>query len=226
MRQLKMGFYAKAAVASMTMVAILILTMAPARARGDTEMTTVTDEAFLAVAPLKQALALKEEGYLPTWSSSGRMDNDPVQIYRYQPDPAQIRLEGAHFSAVVSDSGRLKGFSRINPDLIAAVTLTKAETETIAQRFLAEYAPDLLPNMDVQWVDLHDELVLNTAGVTQTLTGMKVKARDRQTGLYFWVIAAADGSVMIFERDINWNFTVGGRQTEKWLHDSWLVAQL
>ncbi|MBP6861213.1 MAG: hypothetical protein KBC57_02500 [Neisseriaceae bacterium] len=186
---------------------------------------TVTDAAFAAAEPFKQALALGELDYLPSDTRAGAMDGEAVQVYRYQPDPSEVRLEGAHFSLVLNESGRLKGFTRINPNLIAPVALDKADAQAIAEGFLAEYAPDLLPNMNVQWVDLHDEPVRTVAGTTATLTGMKMKARDRQTGLYFWVIVAADRSVMIFERDINWNFTVGGRQTEKWLHDSWLVAQ-
>lgn len=55
---------------------------------------------------------------------------------------------------------------------------------------------------------------------------MKVKRRNLTTGLYFWVIVAPDKSVMIFERDIIWDFLRAGRQTEKWLHDSWLKNRI
>ncbi len=41
-----------------------------------------------------------------------------------------------------------------------------------------------------------------------------------------WVIVGKDNEVITFERDIVWDFVRSGRQTEQWLHDSWLVSQL
>lgn len=220
-------------IVSSSMLLVLASIMAPSRAVGNTHMSTtvqsnstITESQFFLASPFMLALAVGETNYKPVWFGDGRMDKDPVQIYRYQPSPDKVRLDGAHFSVVLNEMGRLKGFARLNPDLVAPVTFTKDEAEVIARGFLTEHAPDLLPNMVIQWVDLHDEPVTSATGNQLTLTGMKVKARDRQSGLYFWVIVAADRSVMIFERDINWNFIVGGRQTEKWLHDSWLASKL
>ena len=51
---------------------------------------------------------------------------------------------------------------------------------------------------------------------------MKVKCRNSADGTYFWVIVGSDNSVIVFERDIEWDFIRAGRQTEKWLHDDWL----
>ena len=51
---------------------------------------------------------------------------------------------------------------------------------------------------------------------------MKVKMRNSADGRWMWVIVGADRKVMVFERDIVWVTFPGHRQTEKWLHDSWL----
>jgi hypothetical protein len=42
---------------------------------------------------------------------------------------------------------------------------------------------------------------------------------------WFWLIVGADREVMVFERDIVWANLEGRRQSEKWLHDSWLAEQ-
>ncbi len=60
---------------------------------------------------------------------------------------------------------------------------------------------------------------------THTVTGMKVKAKNTKDGRWFWVIVGANSQPMIFERDIVWISFPGHRQTEKWLHDSWLKKQ-
>lgn len=39
------------------------------------------------------------------------------------------------------------------------------------------------------------------------------------------MIVGADREVMVFERDIVWANLEGRRQSEKWLHDSWLAEQ-
>jgi len=50
-----------------------------------------------------------------------------------------------------------------------------------------------------------------------------VKMRNKQDGLWFWVIVGGDGQVIVFERDIYWISFSGRRRTEKWLHDSYLA---
>lgn len=83
-----------------------------------------------------------------------------------------------------------------------------------------DYAPDLIGKYKVQWIDRHEE-VINIDGIKTKVAGMKVKCRNLEDGLYFWIVIAPDKSVMIFERDIQWDFIKAGRQTEKWLHDNW-----
>ena len=92
--------------------------------------------------------------------------------------------------------------------------------------FLRLAAPELLPVLEVSWIEPHDEpLRVSRGGKTEnlTLTGMKVKMRNRVDGRWMWVIVGADRKVMVFERDIVWVTFPGHRKTEKWLHDAWLA---
>lgn len=82
--------------------------------------------------------------------------------------------------------------------------------------------------MEISWIDVHDEPIRIVQGghaTTVTLSGMKVKARNLADGRWFWVIVGSDGRPMIFERDIVWISFPGHRQTEKRLHDTWLLEQ-
>jgi len=49
---------------------------------------------------------------------------------------------------------------------------------------------------------------------------MKYKCYVPENDSWTWVIVGPDGNIMAFEQDIKWK---GGRITEKWLHDSWLL---
>ncbi len=153
-------------------------------------------------------------------------DGEAVVLTRYErKDGRSAGLEGEHFSSVISESGRIKGFANISLDLVDRPLPDSQRSEEIARTFLQQYAPDLLPRMEIHWIDKHDEPIRverNGRMETVTLTGMKVKARNLEDRLWFWVIVGPDEQPMVFERDITWITFPGHRQTEKWLHDSWL----
>lgn len=160
-------------------------------------------------------------------SRSEMADNEPVVLTRYErKDGRNKGLEGEHFSTIYAANGLLKGLAHISLDLVNQSLPTCEESEKIARDFLQEYAPDLLPTMEISWIDPHDESIINLnekgEKETHTVTGMKVKAQNTKDGRWFWVIVGADFQPMIFERDIVWISFPGHRKTEKWLHDSWL----
>ncbi len=125
-------------------------------------------------------------------------------------------------------NGKLKGFVNISLDLVGKPLPSRERSEQIARDFLQETAPDLLARMKISWIDPHDEPIrVQRDGRIEsvTLTGMKVKARNLDDGRWFWIIVGGDDKPMVFERDIVWITFPGHRQTEKWLHDSWLKAR-
>ncbi len=168
------------------------------------------------------------DGYDFFGETSVEVDGKTAELLRFtRADKTNTHLGGEHVSYVLAPKGNLLGFTWMDDRFDGRQKqISQAETETIARDFLKCYAPDLLKNMRLLWVHAHDETIRTKAGKQRTLTGMKFKARDRSTGLYFWVIVGADRNVMIFERDIHWITFPGHRGTEKWLHDSWLSQRL
>ncbi|EMV8752353.1 hypothetical protein AADS67_004985 [Escherichia coli] len=157
------------------------------------------------------------------------VDGEAATLTRYErQDGRNAGLEGEHFSAIVAENDRLKGFANISLDLVGRALPSRERSEEVARTFLQQHAPDLLPRMEIHWIDAHDEPIrIERDGRTETvtLTGMKVKARNLADKRWFWVIVGADEQPMVFERDITWVTFPGHRKTEKWLHDSWLKQQ-
>lgn len=166
-------------------------------------------------------------GYQQVGQRSVTVDGEAARLVRYErADSRNTGFGGEHFSTVIAENGRLKGFARIDLDLVGRDLPSREEAQAIAMDFLQKQAPDLLLGMKLNWVDPHDEpLRITRDGKTEnlTLTGMKVKMRNTADGRWFWVIVGADRKVMVFERDIHWITFPGHRGTEKWLHDSWLI---
>ncbi|MDR2129388.1 MAG: hypothetical protein LBP52_10040 [Burkholderiaceae bacterium] len=157
------------------------------------------------------------------------VDGESAELTRYERrDGRNAALEGEHFSTVMAADGTLKGFANIALDLVGKPLPSRERTEQIARAFLQENAPDLLPKMEIHWIEPHDEPIKLSSGSdskTVTLTGMKLKARNLADGRWFWVIVGSDEKPMVFERDIVWISFPGHRKTEKWLHDGWLKKQ-
>lgn len=187
-------------------------------------MTVTTTAAQLAATVINTFMPT---GYREVARRAVSVDGEGAELVRYErTDGRNAALGGEHFSTVIADNGRLKGFARIDLDLVGGELPSREETQAIAMDFLRDAAPDLLPGMKISWIEPHDEpLRVTRNGRTEdlTLTGMKVKMRNSADGLWMWVIVGADRKVMVFERDINWITFPGHRGTEKWLHDSWLV---
>ena len=168
-------------------------------------------------------------GYREVARRAVTVDGEGAELVRYErTDARNAALGGEHFSTVIADNGRLKGFARMDLDLVGGQLPSREETQAIAMDFLRTAAPDLLPGMQISWIEPHDEplrVTRNGRMVNLTLTGMKVKMRNGADGRWMWVIVGADRKVMVFERDIHWITFPGHRGTEKWLHDSWLAEK-
>lgn len=189
--------------------------------------SAVTSQAIINPTVATFITAQIPTGYRDIMRRSVVVDGERVELARYERgDGRNAGIGGEHFSTVIDVNGRLKGFARMDLDLVNGVLPSKDEAREIAMDFLRSAAPDLLSTHKISWIDRHDEpLRLTRAGGVKdlTLTGMKVKMRNTADGRWFWVIVGVDRKVMVFERDIVWVTFPGHRKTEKWLHDSWLV---
>lgn len=213
--------------------AIALLAGHPAAASGGIAVTPPVKGNVMATTTLAtQPAAMTASAFMPAgYSEIARrrvaVDGERAELVRYQRDDGRnAALGGEHFSTVIASDGRLKGFARMDLDLVGGRLPSREDTQAIAMDFLRATAPELLPVLEVSWVEPHDEpLRVTRAGKSEnlTLTGMKVKMRNRADGRWMWVIVGADRKVMVFERDIVWVTFPGHRKTEKWLHDAWLA---
>lgn len=166
------------------------------------------------------------DNYNEVLHSSVKHNGIDVQLVRYEKNSKSVHYGQANISFLISKSGRLEGMSWLLPEYRDTDKhLEKNKAESIAINFLQNYAPDLIGKYKVLWIDKHEEII-NVDGTKMKIAGMKVKCRNLEDGLYFWIVIAPDESPIIFERDIEWDFIKAGRQTEKWLHDRWLQKVL
>lgn len=192
--------------------------------------TEDTMQTQLTARPAEEIIAtVLPAGYRKSATRAVTVDGAAATLTRYSREDARnAALGGEHFSTVIAADGRLKGFARIDMDLVGGTLPSRDEARAIALDFLEEAAPDLLAGLKISWIEPHDETIaVPHDGKTQpvTLTGMKVKMRNTADGRWMWVIVGADRRVMVFERDIVWITFPGHRGTEKWLHDSWLETR-
>lgn len=187
----------------------------------------MTAETLAAEPAARTAGAFMPAGYTEIARRSVAVDGERAELVRHtRTDGRNAALGGEHFSTVITEDGRLKGFARMDLDLVGGQLPSRQETQAIAMDFLRAAAPDLLPVREISWIEPHDEpLQVTRSGKTErlTLTGMKVKMRNKADGRWMWVIVGADRKIMVFERDIVWVTFPGHRKTEKWLHDAWLA---
>lgn len=205
------------------LAATAVLANSPAPAPEDIEMLPHTNQ--------KQAVeALIPATHIESTRRTVQVDGSSAELIRHERlDGRNAKLGGEHFSLVVASDGLLKGFANIDLDLAGRPLPSRERTEDIARAFLQAHAPDLLPRMQISWIEPHDEPIrVDQASGADTvrLTGMKMKARNLADGRWFWVIVGADEKPMIFERDIVWIDFPGHRKTEKWLHDTWLQERI
>jgi hypothetical protein len=174
-----------------------------------------------------QKLLKVNDRFYPVLNVTGTHNGRTIELIRYERKGSdKVNYHDSNVSLLINEDGGLQGLSRLLPDIVSGENqVTKKQAEEVAVKFLSEYAPDLLNNYKVQWVDKHIETISGQNGDI-TLEGMKVKCRNLNDGLYFWVVIAPDNTVMIFERDIEWDFIKSGRQTERWLHDDWLKVRM
>lgn len=213
-------------MAASALLQITLLHAPPASAETMAETSTAQLSSAATASPQGVLAALPvPEGYANVEQGPVEVDGESALLIRMERiDKRNGGLGGEHFSAVIAPSGKLKGFVRMDLALRGGALPSQDEAHDIAMHFLSVHAADLLLRHAVSFIAPHDETI-RANGESTALTGMKVKMRHLADGRWFWVIVGADREVMVFERDIVWANLKGRRQTEKWLHDSWLAEQ-
>lgn len=169
----------------------------------------------------------KNKGYSLSIEQKVKYNDGYAKIFRFQQSDNKINYHGERISFILSDK-KLLGFAKFSVEDVVSSKKelpTADESKKIALKFIEEFAPDLTQHMKVLWIKPHDEYIrlIGKENDNIRITGMKVKCRDLDSGLYFWVIIGADKQIMTFERNIKWITFPGKRGTEKWLDDAWVL---
>lgn len=125
----------------------------------DTKKGNAMPVAAIATRPVNTTIdAAMPSGYREAARRSITVDGERAELVRYErTDGRNAVLGGEHFSTVIDADGRLKGFARMDLDLVGGALPSREETQSIAMDFLRVAAPDLLPVLKISWIEPHDE---------------------------------------------------------------------
>lgn len=162
------------------------------------------------------------DGYILASVKDVKVDKKEAYCFRYIKDVNNV-LGGEHFSFIVTKDSPyvILGFTTMDSKYIDKEQLNKEEVQKISTEFLSKIDDSLLNDLELQWIDSHDEEIV-IDGVKKIVRGLKCKYYRPSQEDYAWVIVGYDGTIITFERDILWSEGMQKRITEKWLHDSWL----
>lgn len=118
------------------------------------------------------------------------------------------------------------------PDLISEETISPKlnfQISNLKSDSKLEFNTGLpIGKTELHWIGQHTEEIISHQETSQKekiqIHGMKVKMYIPETKLWAWVIIDNTGDILTFERDIFWNFDQFKRETQMWLHDSWIEA--
>lgn len=154
-------------------------------------------------------------------------DSIPMILTRFERiDKRNSGLRGEHISTLVTNKGKFMGFVEISLDLTNKTLPSKENTEKITRDYLAKVAPDLLANMQITSINAYSKTLITSKGTVVKLTGMRVKARNKSDGSWFWVVVAGNNKPIAFERDVGWSYLQFKRSSEYWLDDTWLTKNI
>ena len=181
---------------------------------------------YIEAERFKKELARDEADYKLIFYHKGKINEDDVHIFRFEPQSSkELTLKGPHVTVILDNNNKLKGFARLNEEMAGKAKTDEKEGIRQSLLFLNKYAPDLKDSR-YQWTKSHQERVKDSTGKLISINGSWVKYQDKDSGEYLWVILAPDNSIMEFDRDIVWSFFKGGRVNELWLRDDWFEKWL
>ncbi|MFP7737485.1 YcdB/YcdC domain-containing protein [Priestia aryabhattai] len=151
-----------------------------------------------------------------------KQNNSNVLIFRFEKSDGQNnRLNGEHYSITVDkDTEKILGFTWMDKSLSEGSLPSPRQTKEVSKDFLNKIEPGLFNKLENLWIKPHEEIIFDENGKEIKVIGMKYKCYKKDDDTYAWVIVGPHNQIITFEQEIIWN---GGRVTEKWLHDTWLL---
>ncbi len=162
-------------------------------------------------------------------------DARPIRLSRYvRSDGKNTHFGGEHISiAHNTEENRLDGIMNASVDFTSELLPDRDQAKAIADRFLADVAPDLVDELEFRWTNPmkfipenppHDApfVLFDANGRPMMIIGQRVKFFHAQSNTWAWVIVGHGEKIMSFEREIGWDGVKKRRTTEQWLHDVWV----
>lgn len=159
-------------------------------------------------------------------------DAIPVFVFRYErQNGINSGYGGEYFSVSVDlDATKIMGFMHVDKSHCGPGLPDDDSAKQSAVDAIKRLAPDLDGQYEIKWVlSLKEEPekiphespfpFTDESGVTQLVTGVRVKLFFNQLNSWGWVIVGRDGKLVAFEREVNWNTVMNRRSTPAWLHD-------
>lgn len=162
------------------------------------------------------------EGYEGKSVRSIKQDEVDVWVFRYEKANGENNgLGGEHYSfTVTQDKHKIIGVMWVDQRFKKGQPLpSHEETREIVEKYLEKVEPGLLDRSENTWIRPEDSSI-TINGKEMTLTGVRYKLFMRGDSKWGWIIVGPDGNIMSFEQDMIW---MGGRISEMWLHDSWVI---
>lgn len=163
------------------------------------------------------------EGYEGKSVRSVKQDKVDVWVFRYEKANGENNgLGGEHYSfTVTQDKYKVVGVMWMDQRFEKGQSLpSHGETREIVEEYLQKVEPGLFQRSENTWIRREDSSII-VNGKEMTLTGVRYKLFMPGDNKWGWVIVGPDGNIMSFEQDMIW---MGGRISEMWLHDSWILS--
>ena len=186
-------------------------------------------DTLLATTAINQKLVVPTE-YQEVHRENLQTDGQAVILTRYtRRDGRNNTLGGEHFSSIYDKQGRIKGFIYKDLLLTEGKLPTEEDARVSALTFVKAYAPDLLNNHSFNGISQETEFLelarSSDSNKRIPIHYLRVKMRNKDTGLWFWVFVGVDRRIIGFERDLVWSYLRFQRTTEQWLSDAWRAHQ-
>ncbi|HDR8476439.1 hypothetical protein [Bacillus thuringiensis] len=151
-------------------------------------------------------------------------DGIKVEVRRYQTQDT-IQFRGPHITTIASQEGR---YPLSYTNLIAEPSgefLNLDYAAGLAMDIMFAIDPEYAEGLTILRIEKQTRCFINSAKDIVEFPVLWIKM-IHSNGSYNWVTLGSGGKVVEFERQVQWDYLAGRRQTEMWFHDEWVLTRM
>lgn len=161
--------------------------------------------------------------FYPAFACAGVLNGSYVVLFRFQPpDTEPLNFFGRHFSVLFDSDSDLIGMLRVKPEWADMSRADQKRAAATSALFIRRFTPGLWRYVGSQTVKHRDFEFRRSDGSAAVIKGVLSTFYDSKRRTYFFVMAAPDGSVMAFERNLQSGAVDFGETGRNWLYDAYL----